>query len=643
MPIFRTMSGKDTDMDIFPYDYRPGQRELVGFIDRCLRSGDRPVIEAGTGTGKTVSSLCGAIPFALEKGKKIIYLTRTKSQQRQVVREASAIRADVMCVAVQGRSLVTCPLMRDDPELRSGTPEEISKLCAEYKRMDGGRCHCRYYNNLGSAQLDQWVGRIKSESMDAETFAEAAEKCGLCPYELLKLILPYADILVIPYSFIFMKQVFRHFQSWLGLQISDMVIIVDEAHNIPDYLRDVQTYECSRVSLERAVSEAEKYGDPGLYDDVKVSDFIRALGNLMDCAIDEYLVDEDGMLPPGFIEEGLMQELHRTSVDVGRMLTAMEDLGDSIEEHKKQIRKLPRTYIGAVARFVRNWMDSDDGYHVHLIIMGKNPKFQAYCLDPRPVAEPLNDCCSSIHMSGTLEPLDSYMEELGLSNPVKLRMPSCFDEDNMLSIYTDKVTMRFDERFTEPNYGDMQQLIVNLVNCVHVNTAIFFPSFQVMDRMIHDGLHRKLGREVFFEKRSMSQDELMESFEDFSVSEGSVLFCVTGGRISEGLDFPHRALEMVLIVGVPYAKPTVKNRALQRYYDLRFGNGYAFVSSIPAARRMRQAAGRLIRTETDIGVAVVLDRRVAGLDGYVAEHSSDPVGDTVDFFMRKGRFRLKAL
>lgn len=626
-------------MDIFPYEYRPGQRELIGFIDRCLRSGDRPVIEAGTGSGKTVSSLCGVIPFALENGKKIIYLTRTKSQQRQVVREASAIRSDVLCVAIQGRSVSTCPMMRNDPELASGTPEEISKLCSEYKRMDAGRCHCPYFNNLGTVQLEQWIGRIRGESMDAEAFAEAAERSGLCPYELLKFIIPYADVVVVPYPFIFMKQVFGHFQSWLGLQVSDMIIVVDEAHNLPDYLRDVQTYECSRTSLERALSESDKYGNPELYDDIGVPDFIRAVMTLMDGAVKEYLIDEDGMLPPGFLEEGLMQDLGRNSVDIGRMLTAMQDLGDSIEEHRKQMRKLPRSYIGSVAGFVRNWMDSDDGYHVHLIIGGKSPRFQAYCLDPRTVAEPLNDCHSSVHMSGTLEPLDSYIEELGLTDAVKLRMPSCFDEDNMLSIYTDAVTMRYEERFTEPNYGNLQQLIIDLVNCVHVNTAVFFPSFQVMDRMMADGLHHKLGREVFFEKRMMSQDELMESFEDFSISEGSVLFCVTGGRISEGLDFPDKALEMVLILGIPYARPTAKNKALQRYYDIRFGNGYAFVSSIPAVRRMRQAAGRLIRTETDIGVAVVLDRRAAGLTGYDAMHSPDPVGDTVDFFIRKGRIR----
>lgn len=625
-------------MDIFPYGYRPGQRELIGFIDRCLRSGDRPVIEAGTGSGKTVSSLCGVVPFALERGKKIIYLTRTKSQQRQVVKEASNLRTNVLCVAVQGRSVSSCPMMRDDPELSSGTPEEISKLCAEYKKMEGGRCHCPYYNNLDSVSLDQWIGRVKHENHDAESFAAVAESAGLCPYELTKFILPYADIVVVPYPFVFIGPVFRHFCNWLGVRPADMIMVVDEAHNLPDYLRNTQTYECTRTALMHAKEEAEKCSNPELYDGVTVRDFADAMENLLDSALTEYLIDEDGMLPPGFLEEGLMSILGRNSVDIGKMLVAMEDLGDAIKEHKKQNRKLPRSYIGSMAGFVRKWSESDDGYHVHLIVQGKNPRFQSYCLDPRSAAEPLNECHSSVHMSGTLDPLDSYIEELGVENAVKLRMPSCFDKGNLLSLYCDSVTMRYDERFKEPNYGTLVQLIVDIVNTVRVNTAIFFPSFQVMDRMTADGLHRKLGREVFFEKRSMPQDELMETFEDFSVSEGSVLFCVTGGRISEGLDFPDKALEMALILGVPFARPTAKTKALQRYYDIRFGDGYSFVSLIPAVRRMRQAVGRLIRSETDIGAAVVLDRRVAGLKGYDAERSSDPVCDVASFFAQKARF-----
>ena len=619
-------------MGLFPYSYRPGQRELIGFIDRCLLSGSRAVIEAGTGTGKTVTSLCGTLPYVLEHGKKLIYLTRTKSQQRQVVNEASRLGSDILCVGMQGRTASSCPMMRDDLELSTGTPEEISKLCSEYKRMDQGRCHCPFYNNLGSTDIQEWIGRIRHEGLDPEEFAALAEGAGLCPYELMKRILPHADIIAVPYPFIFLPQVLRRFQEWVGTSVDDMVMIVDEAHNLPDYLRDVQTHEYTRNAMTLVIKEAKEHGDPHLHNDITVCRFAEALMSLLDDALEEYLIDEDGMLPPGYLEEGLMERLRVNSVTISRICNAMEEFGEALEELKKQRRKLPRSYIGSMARFIRRWIDSNDGYHVRLVVGGRNPRFQSYCLDPSNAAAPLNECASSIHMSGTLEPLDSYIEEMGLKDAVKLRMPSCFNPDNLLTIHSDDVSMRYDDRSDKDNYDRLTQLVIDVVNGVHVNTAVFFPSFQFMDRMVEDGLSRRLGRDVFYERKGMKQTELMEVFEDFRSSEGSVFFCVTGGRISEGMDFPDKSLELEVILGIPYPRPTARLRALDHYYTIRFGDGYRFVSQIPAVRKLRQTVGRLIRSETDRGVAVILDRRVAGLKGFESKPSADPVLDVAMFF-----------
>jgi DNA excision repair protein ERCC-2 len=111
-----------------------------------------------------------------------------------------------------------------------------------------------------------------------------------------------------------------------------------------------------------------------------------------------------------------------------------------------------------------------------------------------------------------------------------------------------------------------------------------------------------------------------------------VFFCVTGGRISEGMDFPDKSLELEVILGIPYPRPTARLRALDHYYTIRFGDGYRFVSQIPAVRKLRQTVGRLIRSETDRGVAVILDRRVAGLKGFESKPSADPVLDVAIFF-----------
>ena len=599
--------------DLFPYEYRPGQRELVRFISNTVDDGMSPVVEAGTGTGKTVSALAATLPTVLERGMKVIYLTRTKSQQKQVIREAAAIGHGILCVGLQGRTAASCPMMRDDPDLASGTSEEISKLCSEYKRRDAGECRCRFYANIEHTDIDSWVERIREEHPEPEGFARLCEEAELCPYEMLKYALPHADVIAASYPFVFMPQILARLVDWIGIPLHRTVIVVDEAHNLPDYLRDVQTFEYSRAALDLAEKEARENGDSEVHEGLTVTDIVGVLREVLGYAVKEYLIDDDGILPPYFLEDELMSRLGMTSVSIMRIVQALEDIGDSIAERKKQRRKLPRSYIGSMGRFMRAWLTGSEDCHVRLVLGGDNPCFQSYCMDPSGASDPLNECFASVHMSGTLEPIDAYIRDIGLDRAVPTTLNGFFPRENLLTLYSDEVSMRYEDRFIESNYARLRQLLYDTVNSVRVNTAVFFPSYQFMDRMLDDGVASDLGRDIYYERRDMPQEELMEVFDSFRTSEGSVLFCVTGGRISEGLDFPDKSLELAVLIGIPYPKPTAKMRAMTRYYDAKFGDGRLYVSIIPASRKVRQSIGRLIRSETDRGVAVILDRRAASL------------------------------
>ncbi len=595
----------------FPYQFRPGQRELVSFIDGSVRDGLCPVVEAGTGTGKTASALAGVRPGAGDGDLKVIYLTRTKSQQAQVLRECAALGA--VCVGLQGRSASSCPMMRDDPELRSGTPEEISKLCSEYKRRTEEGFACGYFANLEGVVLEEWVSFVKERRPTPEELAAECEAAGLCPYELLKRLLPSADVIAASYPFVFMPPILARHEEWTGVPLERMLVVVDEAHNLPDYLRDVQTYEYSSRAIDLVEKEAREFGDIEVQDGLKVSDVSAVLREVLAAAEREYLIEDDGIIPHGFVEEELMTRLGTTSVNISRIARGLSDYGDIIEEKRKQRKKLPRSYIGSMGRFLELWLSGPDDRSVRLVVGGDNPCFQSYCMDPAPAAEPLNDCRAAVLMSGTLEPLGEFSKELGLERAAPLRVPSPFPPGNLLTLYTDRVSMRYEERFLEENYRLLKSMIGDTVLAARVNTAVFLPSYAFMDRLLDEGLAEQLGRDVYTERRGMPQEELMEAFGRFKTSEGSVLLCVTGGRISEGLDFPDKALELAIIVGIPYPKPTAKLRAMERYYDIRFGDGRRRVVSIPAERKMRQSIGRLIRSETDRGVAVLLDRRVAAM------------------------------
>ena len=618
--------------DLFPYEFRPGQGELVRFISSVVDDGMSPVVEAGTGTGKTVSALAATLPTALERGMKVIYLTRTKSQQKQVIRESAAIGHDLLCVAIQGRTASSCPMMRDDPELSSGTSEEISKLCSEYKRRDNGECRCRFYANIEHMDIDEWVGRIRTEHPEPQEFARMCEDAELCPYEMMKYALPHADVIAASYPFVFVPPILARLVDWIGIPLHRTIIVVDEAHNLPDYLREVQTFEYSRHALDLAEKEAREWGDCEVHEGLTVTDIVGVLREVLGYAVREYLIEEDGILPPYFLEDELMSRLGTTSVNIMRIVQALEDIGDGIEERKKQRRKLPRSYIGGMGRFMRAWLTGAEGCHVRLVIGGDNPCFQSYCMDPSGAVDPLNACFASVHMSGTLEPLDAYIRDIGLDRAVPKRLEGFFPKENLLTLYTDEVSMRYEDRFIESNYRRMRELLHDIVDSVRVNTAVFFPSYQFMDRMLEDGVAAELGREIWYERRDMPYEELMDVFEGFRTSEGSVLFCVTGGRISEGLDFPDRSLELAVIIGIPYPKPTAKMRAMTRYYDAKFGDGRLYVSIIPASRKMRQSIGRLIRSATDRGVAAILDRRAANVRDVDAMLSDDIPGAVASFF-----------
>jgi DNA excision repair protein ERCC-2 len=109
-----------------------------------------------------------------------------------------------------------------------------------------------------------------------------------------------------------------------------------------------------------------------------------------------------------------------------------------------------------------------------------------------------------------------------------------------------------------------------------------------------------------------------------------------GGRISEGLDFPAEELEIAVIVGIPYPKPTARPRGLQRYYDVKFRKGWEYTVEAPTARKLLQSIGRLIRDETDRGVAIILDRRAPRFKKYIKDltESEDLIKD-IDGFMEK--------
>jgi DNA excision repair protein ERCC-2 len=629
-------------MSFFPYTPRKYQSELVDLISRTVKTRTHLILESGTGTGKTVCAISGVLE-SLDEGEKLLYLTRTNSQQRQVMLELRKIAENnpVFGMGIQGRK-GTCPLVRSDPSLNGGTPEELSRLCAERKRrsLSGKEGGCPFYRQMLDAGSETVENYCRRELPTVEEFVDYCDLKGVCPYELMKELASDAAVVTAPYAYFFVPFIRYALLEWMNVDAGKLVVVVDEAHNLPDYARETRSFTFTEKALELVDREAADYGDPELIDGVSAMDVVCLMREEMGLALADFLIEEDGLLPPFFLEEGLMSGFSVTSKKLESAAKALKIYGEAIREGKREDGRLPRSYIHALGSFLEFWMKMDENSFVKLVLGGDNPGFQGYCMDPSLACALLLDCKATIHMSGTLRPLEEYRDSVGLpSNSILRELPSPFPKDNREIFFLDDVTTRYEEL----SRGDemikkLEDYVILLCNTLDRNTVVFFPSFSLMERFVTDGVGRKIRRKVHMEERGMSQADLMDTVMEFrnSRKEGGVLFAVMGGRISEGLDFPERDLEAALIVGIPYPKPSARQRSLLHYYELKFGRGWDYTVKAPAVRKVLQAIGRLIRTDEDVGVAVILDRRAEQFSGsFKMELSDSIVRDVHEFFERR--------
>ena len=278
-------------------------------------------------------------------------------------------------------------------------------------------------------------------------------------------------------------------------------------------------------------------------------------------------------------------------------------------------------------------MDSIDTHSIRLV--GSNPqRLEVVCLDPRVMTGFLDSTAGVVTMSGTISPLEMFRDLVGLRPDTILeRKVSAFPKENKKVIYFNDLTTSYSELKRQPEMwkniiGRLKTIVTNFKG----NIALFFPSYKLLDSAVEE---LNISKPVYREYQGMEQEELMNTVENFKSDRGAVLAGVMGGRLAEGIDYPDTSLEMAIIVGIPYPAPSVRQDALQHYYDISFdGRGWEFAVESPAIRKLLQAAGRVIRSETDKGLIVITDNRSIKFLDYIPELevTDDITKDIQDFF-----------
>ncbi len=635
----------DSMCGLFPYEERQNQGEIMDQIQSCLEQSKSIIYQASTGSGKTVCTLTSSLDYAAKEGKKILYLTRTNSQQRQVLLELREI-GGYYGLGLQGRNN-TCLLAEDDEELQEGGAEELSKYCSDRKKEvrtslqeDREPTACPYYAGLLQADLDEIHAEFKKNIPTVDEVLDFCRERKVCPYELTKALIPEAKVVTAPYIYFFFPFIRKQLKEWMNVELSDLIVVVDEAHNLPDYARDLSSSDITKAALERAKDEALEFGDPELQTDMSISSLCELFEGIILDIVEEFVVEEDGLIPPSELRTEL---LHSLGVNTNQLKGLIKDLkvqGEIVQEKKREEKKLPRSYIHSLASFLSSWFSIKGEDYVKLVNGGDNPSLEAFCLDPSNVTSILNSCHSSIHQSATLEPVDEYRDSMGLPKETEMEIyPSPFPDENHSLFYVEGLTTRYEElQRGEEMIRSLRDELKNLLKTVDRNTVVFFPSYRLMEEIT--GPMRDEIDEVFLEEQKMQQSELMGLVNDFK-EEGGVLFSVIGGRVSEGMNFPGEQLELAVVVGIPYPKPTARQKGLKHYYDMKFNKGWEYTVKAPAVRKILQATGRLIRSEDDLGVSVILDERAVHFKQYLEDlRLVEDVPSAVENFFEEGRQNL---
>lgn len=575
----------------FPYMYRKGQKELAVGVYRTIYHKRKLFLEAPTGVGKTLSTVFPAVKaLGEELGERIFYLTA-----KTITRTAAS----------QGFELLR----------QKGLAFKTVILTAKEKICFVEECEC---NPVACPYAKGHFDRINDaifeiitheDCFDRETVEKYAKKHQVCPFELALDCSLFADGIIGDYNYLFDPHVYlkRFFAD--GNQ-SKGIFLVDEAHNLVDRGRDMY----SAVLVKEDFLELKKHIKP----------YSSKMEKQLEKCNRELLLlkrETEGVKQWESIESFVLA-LNRLSSTVSEYLENHDDspVRDKVLEFYFEISHFLLMYDGMSDDYVMYTQMGDEG----------NFFLKLFCVNP---AKKLRACMekgvSSILFSATLIPVQYYKKLLGgTKEDYEVYADSAFDSSKRALLIGNDVTSKYTRR-NEDEYLRIASYIENIISERHGNYMVFFPSYSMMEKIY--GIYRERFNwndevECILQKDSMSEEEREDFLKHFmespylniqdkikipieSEEKSLVGFCVLGGIFSEGIDLKQDSLIGAIIVGTGLPLVCPEREILKNYFDNEEGNGFDYAYRYPGMNKVLQAAGRVIRTNEDIGVVALLDER----------------------------------
>jgi len=538
----------------FPYDtYRKGQREMAAAVYGAIRRGERVLCEMPTGTGKSAAAIFPAL-MAMGQGmtQQVFYLTARTTQRKAALECLRLFR-------VRPLSLWTLTL----------TARE--KQCPRQAACDTESCP--YAIGFFIRLPDAIQAILPLEDWNERVIADTAARHRVCPFEFSLTLCEIADVVIADYNYAFdpMVRIKRVFETR-----RDMTLLADESHNLAPRVRDMLS-ACLDTAALRALRLPLKKRSHPLYK--RLSRAIRFILQMEEASAADIA---GGELPD------ILAELKEALLDaIGN--------GAATDAHFDALMA------------IKLFLDSLTGEcHAYLLQGGQRSKrLTALCLDAshhiRAVTKGLR---GTAFFSATLSPLDDMKTLLGAEETDKAyRIPSPFPPEQFF-VKRVSVDTRYGAR--ERTAGRVAEAIRALFMAKPGKYIAFFPSFAYLNLVA--GLLGDLP--LALQERGMDEAARDAYLDRFLSGDGTLLgMCVLGGIFAEGVDLPGDCLSGAALVGVGLPQVNPYQEALREYSETRFGDGFHFAYRIPGMHKILQAAGRVIRSETDKGAALLIDAR----------------------------------
>lgn len=554
----------------FPYDtIRDGQKTLMNAVYYSLKQSNILYAMAPTGIGKTIATIYPAILSLNNPSQKIFYLTSKGMQTPQVFNTLKLLKD-------KGLKMKSIFLTAKQKMCINDTYDCDPKSC-EFAR--------NYYDKVSKAILDIFTNE---DIFNKKTILEYAIKHNICPFEFSLDLSYYCDFIVCDYNYVFDPRV--KLQRYFVDSNYYPKILVDEAHNLISRSRDMYSSTFSSNNLIELKNYLREKNN-------RISTYVKKCLDYIDKCVQA--IDKGYIYTSKTVEEDFIDNLNKIQKIVDKCLAEDENYiyKNEVLENYFAIHDFTEKY----KYFGNTHIFSVEKYSTEEIINIK-------CLDASKfILDTINKTCyGAVFFSATMYPIDYHMDLLTCGEGKYLELPSPFDPNNFSLYINDKISTKYKDR--DNTLIDVVLSIKEMVTKNQGNYIAFLPSYKYLEQI--KPFFEDVSFEVIIQNKNMTDIEKKEYLKLFNdTSKTKLGLFILGGSFSEGIDLIGDKLFGVIVVGLGLPQVNLYNNILKDYYEEKYNKGFLYAYTYPGFNKVVQAVGRVIRSSSDKGIALLVDNR----------------------------------